>query len=256
MIINQIPLSDFNESVYLTAYLHTREPNRFEPELARPAVIICPGGAYMGINEAEAEYLSLQFMAAGFQTFVLNYSIGAPYARLPMPINDLERAHEHVVSNLDLYKIAKGQIAICGLSAGAHLASLVSARFDAAILVHPILDLSMIADYGRRTSDATSAMVDMMFTAMLGNPSPNHDTLFAFSSISHIKTNTPPTLIIKSMLDDWSTHAQVAEYLEVCLEKGVKAKAITSTQSNHGDYTGTWIQDALTWLDSQFKSNV
>lgn len=253
MIINQIPLSDFNEAVYLTAYLHTREPNRFEPELVRPAIIICPGGAYMGINEAEAEYLSLQFMAAGFQTFVLNYSIGAPYARFPMPINDLEKAYEHVVSNLDHYMIAEGQIIVCGLSAGAHLASLVSARFDAAILIHPILDLNLISDYGRMTNEATNAMVDMMFTALFGNSSPSHDTLLAFSSISHINSNTPPTLIVKSMLDDWSTHAQVVGYAEACYANGVEAKVITTAQGTHGDYTGPWIHDALTWFYSHFK---
>lgn len=256
MIINRIPLSAFNDSVFLTAYLHTREPNRFEPELLRPAVVICPGGAYMGINEAEAEYLSCQFLAAGFQTFVLSYSIGAPYARFPMPIKDLEKAYEHIQANMHLYDIAKGKIALCGLSAGAHLASLANESFDVMLLVHPMLDLNMIGEYAHRTSESTHAMVDMMFASLFGNPSPSHETLKAFSSTSYLSESSPPTLIVKSMADEWSTHAQVNEYLEVCLQFGVETAVITTDHSTLGDYTGNWINEAISWIKSHFRNDL
>lgn len=248
MIINQIPLSDFNESVYLTAYIQTREPNRFEPEPTRPAVIICPGGAYMGIDDAEAEYLSCQFLAAGFQTFILSYSVGAPYARFPLPIYDLEKAIDHVRQNAGYYLITEGKIAVCGLSAGAHLASLVSTKFDAAILAFPILDLGIIDHFSRHANESTKAMVDMMFSTILGNTAPTFDTLAVYSSENFVTAQTPPTMIVHSSHDDWNTISQVKAYEKTCIENGVEVSVHTANSGVHGDYTGPWLNEAIKWI--------
>lgn len=39
----------------------------------RPAVIICPGGAYRFKSDREAEVVALRYLAAGMQAFVLQY---------------------------------------------------------------------------------------------------------------------------------------------------------------------------------------
>ena len=41
----------------------------------RPAVIVSPGGGYAGFTEREGESAALRFVAAGYQAFVLHYSV-------------------------------------------------------------------------------------------------------------------------------------------------------------------------------------
>ena len=56
----------------------------------RGAVLICPGGGYSFISKREAEPVALAFNAAGYNAFVLDYSV-AP-RRHPLPLLDVSRA--------------------------------------------------------------------------------------------------------------------------------------------------------------------
>ena len=59
---------------YLTAYLQDRMPA--DPEgYGLPAVMVCPGGGYTHLSPREAEPIALAFAAAGYQAFVLYYSL-------------------------------------------------------------------------------------------------------------------------------------------------------------------------------------
>ncbi|WP_372631129.1 hypothetical protein [Cohnella sp.] len=44
----------------------------------RPAVLICPGGAYRLCSDREAEPVAMAFLAEGYQAFVLRYSLRSP----------------------------------------------------------------------------------------------------------------------------------------------------------------------------------
>ena len=65
--------------VSLTAYI--QQPSPEMPNRAvRPAVIILPGGAYAFLSDREAEPVALAYLEAGFQAFVLRYTIVGEYA--------------------------------------------------------------------------------------------------------------------------------------------------------------------------------
>ena len=72
----------------LTCYI--RDNLQFERRRLRPAVIICPGGAYAVCAEREGEPYALRFLDMGCQTFVLRYSV-AP-ARFPQALLELAEA--------------------------------------------------------------------------------------------------------------------------------------------------------------------
>ena len=40
-----------------------------------PCVIVCPGGGYSGLSDREDEVIAVQYLAAGFATFILRYSV-------------------------------------------------------------------------------------------------------------------------------------------------------------------------------------
>lgn len=74
MYTNTINLWEGREDVTLTSYCMEKNDEIIGCD-RRPAVIILPGGGYAGFTEREGEAVALRFMAAGYQSFVLHYSV-------------------------------------------------------------------------------------------------------------------------------------------------------------------------------------
>ncbi len=89
----------------------------------RPAVVVVPGGGYWCCSDNEAENVALRFMAAGFHTFVLRYSVKEqnPDAKYPMALEELSKSVELIRENAEEWGVYEDKIAVCGFSAGAHL---------------------------------------------------------------------------------------------------------------------------------------
>ncbi len=103
----------------LTTYVITHE-REMDKITSRPAVIICPGGGYGFCSSRESEPIARRFLAAGFQAFVLNYSI----KQLPFPSQLLQAATAvaTVRAHAEEWDIDPHKIFIIGFSAGGHLA--------------------------------------------------------------------------------------------------------------------------------------
>ena len=114
----------FNEekNVYLKRYTFEKFPVQMANVLKRPAVVVCPGGGYNSCSPREADPVAFQFMAAGYNVFVLNYSLGED-AVYPNPLLDLSKAIKLIRENAEDWGVIEDQIIICGFSAGGHLAA-------------------------------------------------------------------------------------------------------------------------------------
>jgi len=176
----------------------------------RAAVLICPGGGYGFRSPRESEPVALQFNAAGFHAFVLRYSV-AP-RRHPLPLLDVSRAVGLLREKADAWKIHPGRIALCGFSAGAHLAASLGVlwdrfelpgaattgqpglnRPDALILSYPVITSGVFAHKGS-------------FENLLG-PGASAEALEAVSLELHVSAKTPPTFL-------WHTYGDEAVPLE------------------------------------------
>ncbi|MBS6194596.1 MAG: alpha/beta hydrolase [Clostridiales bacterium] len=98
----------------------------------RPAVIICPGGAYRFKSDREAEVVALRYLAAGYHAFVLQYSV-AP-SRYPSAMLELAASVAWVRSHAEEYCIDPDKIVIAGFSAGGHLCSCLGNLWDEPLL--------------------------------------------------------------------------------------------------------------------------
>src|SRR3989304_3816830 len=132
-----------HENVTLTSYLLDSSQEMPNTRL-RPVVLVFPGGGYYACSDREAEPIALAFLAEGYQAFVLRYSIGEN-ASFPRPLNDAEEALELIRVNADEWSVDPARIAVCGFSAGGHLAAALGTmgrvRPNALILAYPcILD--------------------------------------------------------------------------------------------------------------------
>ena len=122
---------------------------------ARWAVLILPGGGYARIAPAESEPVALAFAAAGMQAFTLSYSV-LP-ARWPQPFLEGAAALAWLRAHGQDFGFRPDRVAVCGFSAGGHLAGCLSCRWrdpvlkerlglaseqvrpDAAILCYPVV---------------------------------------------------------------------------------------------------------------------
>lgn len=88
----------------------------------RPAVLICPGGAYAWISEREAEPVAASFLAAGCNAYVLSYTV-AESGRFPCALIEAFEAIRLIRGNASDSHSDPNRIWICGFSAGGHLAA-------------------------------------------------------------------------------------------------------------------------------------
>lgn len=109
-------------------------------EKDRPAVLICPGGGYVYCSPREGEPVALSYAARGFHAFVLRYSTAKDAAGFT-PLEEVSWAIGYIRENAGQWHIAPDKIAVCGFSAGGHLALasgvLAKNRPNAMILGYP-----------------------------------------------------------------------------------------------------------------------
>ena len=94
------------------------------------AVIVAPGGAYLGLaSNLEGRQVADWYNARGFTAFVLKYRLGAKYP-YPIPLDDAIRAMRLVRSLAPKLGLDPTRIGMTGFSAGGHLAAMVATSFD------------------------------------------------------------------------------------------------------------------------------
>ena len=128
-------------NVTLTAMVQ-ETGGEFRGVTARPAVLILPGGGYMFCSDREAEPVAMPYLQAGFQAFILRYSVGE-HAVWPNQLNDYEQAMALIREHADEWHVIPEKIAVIGFSAGGHLAGAAAVmsenRPNAAVLGYPVL---------------------------------------------------------------------------------------------------------------------
>lgn len=275
MVIERILLNEILESVTLTAYIQTNAINPLassqsasevivEP-MNRPAVIICPGGGYLSLAEDEAEYVALQFLAKGFQAFVLNYSIGAPYASFPAPFLDLAAAVVCVRERASRYTVDPDKITVVGLSTGGHVASILGtlwqsslfpnklARPNAMLLGFPIFDLLDFETRLLEKNPMYTHFIEMMATATLGVKTFHSDESENWNSTKAVSETTIPTFIWSYLSDDMVGQTQITAFTNALKSHQIPYQAIVLPEGKHGEVVSKtnmdWLEYAIQWLN-------
>lgn len=108
----------------------------------RPAILVLPGGGYKICSDREADAVALAYSAAGFQSFVLRYTL-KDKGGWPLPLEDYDEAMQLLKTRANDWHIDTDRIAAIGFSAGGHLcacaATMSRHRPAAAILLYPAI---------------------------------------------------------------------------------------------------------------------
>lgn len=177
----------------LRVYAHTNSPE-IDMKRRYPSILICPGGAYAFVSDREAEPVAVRYFNAGYNAFVLTYSV-APL-RYPEALLEAAAAMDHIGKNADRYNCS-GKTAVIGFSAGGHLAANLGCFWDRGFIAEALGSESaafrpdaMILGYPVITSGEKSHRGS--FVNLCGD---DEELMKSLSLENAVGENTPPAFI-------------------------------------------------------------
>ncbi len=267
-----------DKEITLTSYLLERSTikwnhrDEWEPE-RRPAVIICPGGAYEFLSQREGEPVALSFLQKGYQAFVLHYSL-RERSCFPNPLDDISRAVWFVRSHAEEFGIDPQQITVGGFSAGGHVCAMLATQWNtpglcrrleipekgnmpnAVLLCYAALDFVTLAkQHGQPGTDP-----DKSVPAMMHQLPPESETS------NYISPDTPPTFLWMTR-EDILNCTQYLKFSEKLYSAGVPFELHIFGEGPHGmslssplvaygfelpTNVGEWFPMCIKWLNKLY----
>jgi len=139
--MNSFKIQLNSNNATLTGYIHDKSREMPNTDI-RPAVLVFPGGGYMMCSDREADPIALSYLAEGYNTFILRYSVGVDVP-VSKAFEDADDAMGYLLENAEDLNIDVNKIAVIGFSAGGHLTAWLSnygkVKPCAAILGYPAI---------------------------------------------------------------------------------------------------------------------
>lgn len=238
---------------------------------SRPAVVVCPGGGYWWCSDREADPVAMQFLSEGYQVFILYYSC-QENAVFPNSLLDLSAAMKFIRENADEFGVIRDRIAVCGFSAGGHLAASLGVywndpeiqklsgcekgknRPDGLILGYPVISTSWIQNSGsmeRIIGDADGEKITEKLNLH-----------------TQVTADCPQTFLFHTVRDDTVPVEDSLKFASALIQAGVPCELHIFPNGGHGlsvsngqvcedggDATvAQWVPMAKSWLARRWKN--
>jgi acetyl esterase/lipase len=233
----------------------------------KAAIIVAPGGGYMGRAAHEGAPVARWLNSLGVNAFVLHYR-HAPF-RHPIPFLDAQRAIRLVRSRALEFGIDPNRIGMLGFSAGGHLTSTIGTlqkrvwfpqdyipdAIDAVddtlqlmILCYPVISMQNMTHIGSRYN-------------LLGKV-PDPTLLNLLSTEAHITPKTPPTFLWTTKTDASVTYQHSEWFANGLHREGIDHRFHLFDHGRHGlglaeddPVVGQWTKFCAEWLQKhQFRN--
>ena len=226
----------------------------------RPLVLVVPGGGYNHVSPREGDPVALQFAAAGYHTAVLTYSVGEG-ARNYQPLRQLSAALALLREHAEAWGVLPEQIAVCGFSAGGHLAlsgavldlpggeAAAQQRPNAVLLAYPVVTAGEHAHRGSfvRLSGSEDPADHQKFT-LEDKITPDTPPVFVWHTMEDATVPVENTLLLLAALR--KNHVPCEAHL---FEKGAHGTSISTAEVDAADpHRAHWVALCLEWLGETF----
>lgn len=224
-------------NVTLKAYLHDTSAE-YSGITKRPSVVVLPGGGYSMCSDREADAPAFSYLNAGFNAFILRYTTKDKKG-WPAPLEDYEQAMEYIIGKSEEWNIDTQRIAVCGFSAGGHLAACAATvakhKPTAAILGYAALKKELV-----------------QFIAP-GAPNP----------VEQVSYETCPCFLFATRTDNIVDISNSLEFESQLTKHGIAFESHIYGCGSHGFTTGcmemngcdltprakNWVADSIGWLE-------
>lgn len=216
-----------------------------------PAIIVCPGGGYVGRADHESAPIARWLCTLGVAGIVLDYRV-SPY-RHPIPLLDAQRAIRYARANAAELNILPDKIGILGFSAGGHLAASAATVFDAG---NP-----QAADPIDRQSSRPDALIacypvltfgqhrhDGSMRTLLGDPVDAGMQEY-MSLENRVTRQTPPSFLWHTFADDGVPVMNVLLFAEALTRCQVPYSLHVFPRGRHGLELAKGPEDPNAWTD-------
>lgn len=254
------------ENCNVQAYIQTCGFSKEMEDRLLPAMIICPGGGYGMVSDREGEPVAKEYFAAGYHVFVLTYSVGER-AKNFEPLCQLAATMAHVRNHADEWRIQKDRIAVCGFSAGGHLAGSLGTLYneekflnvwnrsenirpDAMVLCYPVITADEYAHKGSIKNVSGSQESSEAYTW--------------FGLNNHVDGATPPTFLWHTASDTTVPVENSIAMAKALSEEKIPFELHIMPEGRHGMSTCTkevgsddayvrrWVKWSVDWLGKTF----
>lgn len=202
------------------------------------AVVICPGGGYaIHAVDHEGTQVARWLNSVGVTAFVLRYRL-TPYKH-PAPMQDVQRAIQHVRANAEALGVNPKRIGVMGFSAGGHLASTcathfvdakpdatdpverVASRPDFAVLAYPVITMTESFGHGGSKKNLLGDNADPEMAKLLSNE-------------LQVTPQTPPTFLFHTGEDTGVPVENSLAFYAACRKHKVPAELHVYQFGPHG----------------------
>ena len=236
----------------VTVYLPEKE------KATGTAVLICPGGGYgiLAINH-EGDKVAREFNKIGVAAFVLKYRLPEDQImqdKSTGPLQDAQQAMALLQKNAKQWNINPDKIGVMGFSAGGHLASTLSVRYNVpkikdqtakirpafSILIYPVISLSSYPHMGTSNN-------------LLGKDASVEQKAY-FSNEKHINAQTPTAFIVHAADDGGVPVQNSLLYAQGLVEHKVPVELHVYQNGGHGfglnnkSTTDQWFERLRNWM--------
>lgn len=264
MIHETIYLYEGRTDVTLTTYL-LADSGEMLAGGSRPAVLICPGGAYLACSDREAEPIAMAFATMGYHAFVLRYAIygGEVFEKgfadmqpkeecqYPAPMREIGQAMMIIKENASRWLVDADRVAICGFSAGAHNCAMYATHWHlpvitdffgkekelfrpaACILAYCISDYIYMKEYTSQDIGAKEffGAANMSY---LGRKDVSEEQLLEVSPARCVTAETPPTFLWATAEDELVPVQHSIRMAHALADEGIPFELHIFEEGSHG----------------------
>ena len=199
-----------------------------------PAMLVLPGGGYVGHAAHEAEPVAAWLAGLGIHAVVLRYRV-APH-RHPAPLDDAREALAWLRGGAHGLDVDPARVGVLGFSAGGHLAASLANETrppDLTVLAYPVISF---------VDEPHEGSVE----ALLG-PDADAARRSAHSADRHVSAGTPPAFVWHTADDAAVPVSHALRYVAALASAGVPVELHVFPSGRHGLGLAPDLPDVARW---------
>lgn len=204
------------------------------------AVVICPGGGYLGLSITHEGYeVAAEFNKMGVAAFVLKYRL--PSDRIMNgketgPLQDAQEAIKLVRKHANQWNIDVNKVGIMGFSAGGHLASTAGTHFSTTVAENKD-NINLRPDFMLLIYPVISFSDNLMHKATRDNllgQTPSAEKKKHYSAELQVNGQTPPVFLVHAQDDITVKVGNSIKLYESLTKNGIPAEMHLYPKGGHG----------------------